>query len=265
MVKLVYTLDLGSSIFTDMGVQIPLPAHKTWMTKMVNVLNSKFRDYYNLVGSNPTPGTKMFKTLWNVEKKIIIYIYYNNISLILKKCLFKIGFSKEILFYTFYAFPYFLIFFKIFNKNNKKPIKNKSFSIFLILSFFLNITIFFLKNFNKNYLSFKDYLLIKIYNYPNTFIPIFTLLAPLCEEIFFRKIILNEFLIQKVNPIKAIILSSFLFGFIHNNPIQFISGVIIGIIIGINYVITFSIKNCIIIHSFNNVIFIIFSFLIKNY
>ncbi|YCJ92871.1 MAG: lysostaphin resistance A-like protein [Candidatus Karelsulcia muelleri] len=210
-----------------------------------------------------------------MEKKIIIYIYYNNISLILKKCLFKIGFSKEILFYTFYAFPYFLIFFKIFNnkKNNKKPIKNKSFSIFLILSFFLNITIFFLKNFNKNYLSFqnylsfKDYLLIKIYNYPNTFIPIFTLLAPLCEEIFFRKIILNEFLIQKVNPIKAIILSSFLFGFIHNNPIQFLSGVIIGIIIGINYVITFSIKNCIIIHSFNNVIFIIFSFLflIKNY
>ncbi|YCJ93130.1 MAG: hypothetical protein ACKA4B_00875 [Candidatus Karelsulcia muelleri] len=79
----------------------------------------------------------MFKTLWNVEKKIIIYIYYNNISLILKKCLFKIGFSKEILFYTFYAFPYFLIFFKIFNnkKNNKnkKPIKNKSFSRFLIL------------------------------------------------------------------------------------------------------------------------------------
>lgn len=232
---------------------------------MVNVLNSKFRDYYNLVGSNPTPG----KTLWNVEKKIIIYIYYNNISLILKKCLFKIGFSKEILFYTFYAFPYFLIFFKIFNnkKNNKKPIKNKSFSRFLILSFFINITIFFLKNFNKNYLSFKDYLLIKIYNYPNTFIPIFTLLAPLCEEIFFRKIILNEFLIQKVNPIKAIILSSFLFGFIHNNPIQFLIGVIIGIIIGINYVITFSIKNCIIIHSFNNVIFIIFSFLflIKNY
>ncbi|XMD31367.1 MAG: lysostaphin resistance A-like protein [Candidatus Karelsulcia muelleri] len=204
-----------------------------------------------------------------MEKKIIIYIYYNNISLILKKCLFKIGFSKEILFYTFYAFPYFLIFFKIFNnkKNNKKPIKNKSFSRFLILSFFINITIFFLKNFNKNYLSFKDYLLIKIYNYPNTFIPIFTLLAPLCEEIFFRKIILNEFLIQKVNPIKAIILSSFLFGFIHNNPIQFLIGVIIGIIIGINYVITFSIKNCIIIHSFNNVIFIIFSFLflIKNY
>ncbi|XMD31624.1 MAG: lysostaphin resistance A-like protein [Candidatus Karelsulcia muelleri] len=197
-----------------------------------------------------------------MEKKIIIYIYYNNISLILKKCLFKIGFSKEILFYTFYAFPYFLIFFKIFNnkKNNKKPIKNKSFSIFLILSFFINITIFFLKNFNKNYLSFKDYLLIKIYNYPNTFIPIFTLLAPLCEEIFFRKIILNELLIQKVNPIKAIILSSFLFGFIHNNPIQFLIGVIIGIIIGINYVITFSIKNCIIIHSFNNVIFIIFSF-----
>lgn len=27
MVKLVDTLDLGSSIFPDMGVQIPLPAH----------------------------------------------------------------------------------------------------------------------------------------------------------------------------------------------------------------------------------------------
>ncbi|WP_110482791.1 hypothetical protein [Candidatus Karelsulcia muelleri] len=79
-----------------------------------------------------------------MEKKIIIYIYYNNISLILKKCLFKIGFSKEILFYTFYAFPYFLIIFKN-NKNNKKPIKNKYFYIFLILSFFINITIFFLK------------------------------------------------------------------------------------------------------------------------
>ncbi|WP_239493570.1 CPBP family intramembrane glutamic endopeptidase [Candidatus Karelsulcia muelleri] len=197
--------------------------------------------------------------LWNVE----IYIYYNNISLILKKCLFKIGFSKEILFSTFYAFPYFLIFFN--KKKIKIKIKNKSFYIFLILSFFINITIFCLKNFKKNSLSFKDYLLIKIYNYPNTFIPIFTLLAPFWEEIFLRKIILNEFLIHKVNPIKAIILSSFLFGFIHNNPIQFISGVIIGIIIGINYVITFSIKNCIIIHSFNNVIFIIFSFLIKNY
>ncbi|WGS82532.1 MAG: CPBP family intramembrane metalloprotease [Candidatus Karelsulcia muelleri] len=198
-----------------------------------------------------------------MEKKIIIYLYYNNISLILKKCLFKIGFSKEILFYTFYAFPYFLI---CFNKKPiKKPIKKKYFYIFLILSFFLNITIFVLKNFNKNYFSFKDYLLIKIYNYPNTFIPIFTLLAPFCEEILFRKIILNELLIHKVHPRKAIILSSFLFGFIHNNPIQFINGVILGIIIGINYVITFSIKNCIIIHSFNNVIFIIFSFLIKNY
>lgn len=260
MVKLVDTLDLGSSIFTDMGVQIPLPAHTTWMTKMVNVLNSKFRDYYNLVGSNPTPGTKMF--LCNVE----IYIYYNNISLILKKCLFKIGFSKEILFYTFYAFPYFLIFFNKKQNKNKKQIKNKSFYIFLILSFFINITIFCLKNFKKNSFSFKDYLLIKIYNYPNTFIPIFTLLAPLWEEIFLRKIILNELLIHKVPKVpQAIILSSFLFGFIHNNPIQFISGVIIGIIIGINYVITFSIKNCIIIHSFNNVIFIIFSFLIKNY
>lgn len=66
MVKLVYTLDLGSSIFTDMGVQIPLPAHKTWMTKMVNVLNSKFRDYYNLVGSNPTPGTHYGKKNYNI-------------------------------------------------------------------------------------------------------------------------------------------------------------------------------------------------------
>ncbi len=74
MVKLVDTLDLGSSIFTDMGVQIPLPAHKTWMTKMVNVLNSKFRDYYNLVGSNPTPGTKMF--LWNDIYIIIIYLSF---------------------------------------------------------------------------------------------------------------------------------------------------------------------------------------------
>ncbi|ADM89978.1 CAAX amino terminal protease family protein [Candidatus Karelsulcia muelleri CARI] len=99
---------------------------------------------------------------------------------------------------------------------------------------------------------------IKTYKYPYIFLPTITLLAPFFEEILFRGIILN-ILYNNEYPIKAILFSSLLFGFIHMNILQFISGFFIGNILGVSYVTTFSINICILIHIYNNIIAIISS------
>ncbi|WP_238785085.1 CPBP family glutamic-type intramembrane protease [Blattabacterium cuenoti] len=99
-------------------------------------------------------------------------------------------------------------------------------------------------------------------------IPFFSttvLLAPICEEVLFRGIILNGMLKNKIHPIKAILFSSFLFGLTHMNPWQFVGGFFIGSFIGFIYFVTSSIIDCILLHIFNNA-FAVFSmfFLIKN-
>ena len=55
--------------------------------------------------------------------------------------------------------------------------------------------------------------------------------APILEELIFRGILLDG-LLKKYTPFKAILLSSFLFGFVHLNPWQFVTGLLIGIFSG---------------------------------
>lgn len=77
------------------------------------------------------------------------------------------------------------------------------------------------------------------------------ILAPLLEEFIFRGIILNG-LLKKVSPIKAILLSSFLFAFVHLNPWQFVSAFLIGLIMGWVYFKTGNLLYAIFIHFTNN-------------
>lgn len=78
------------------------------------------------------------------------------------------------------------------------------------------------------------------------------LLAPLCEEFIFRGTIERGLIYNLKSPISAIAISAFLFGAIHLNFIQAISGIIIGSFIGYIYYKTHSIWMAIFIHFINN-------------
>jgi uncharacterized protein len=88
-----------------------------------------------------------------------------------------------------------------------------------------------------------------------------SILAPILEEGFFRGILLRRLLNNKIPSWGAILFSSFLFGLIHLNPIQFLAGFIMGIFFSFVYFHTQSLLNCILLHSLNNAIsvFVIFS------
>lgn len=75
--------------------------------------------------------------------------------------------------------------------------------------------------------------------------------APILEELIFRGIILDG-LLKKYSPIKSILISSLLFGLVHLNPWQFVSGLIIGIFSGWVYYRTRSLSFSIIIHASAN-------------
>lgn len=72
--------------------------------------------------------------------------------------------------------------------------------------------------------------------------------APVLEELIFRGIILDG-LLNKYSPIKSILISSFLFGLVHLNPWQFITGFVIGIFSGWVYYKTRSLSLSMIIHA----------------
>ncbi|TRX61581.1 CPBP family intramembrane glutamic endopeptidase [Carboxylicivirga sp. M1479] len=72
--------------------------------------------------------------------------------------------------------------------------------------------------------------------------------APLFEELIFRGIILDGML-KRYTPAKAIFWSAFLFGFVHLNPWQFVTGLVIGAFIGWIYYHTRSLTVSIIIHA----------------
>ncbi|XOD68476.1 MAG: lysostaphin resistance A-like protein [Flavobacteriales bacterium AspAUS03] len=99
--------------------------------------------------------------------------------------------------------------------------------------------------------------------YPVSLIVSTVLLAPLCEEIFFRGILLNGLLRNNIHPVKSILFSSFLFGLIHMNPWQFVGGFFIGNLLGLVYFCTRSMLNCILLHAFNNGFVILTHFLWK--
>lgn len=86
------------------------------------------------------------------------------------------------------------------------------------------------------------------------------LLAPLLEEVFFRGII-QEGLMQRRGPVVAILLTSLLFGFIHLNPWQFVTGFLLGLFVGWLYYLTRDLLLAIGFHLFNN----LFVLLVEHY
>lgn len=88
------------------------------------------------------------------------------------------------------------------------------------------------------------------------------IVAPIVEEILMRGIILEGFT-RKYSNLKAIIISSLLFGIIHLNIYQFVAAFIIGLFLGWLYVKTRSLWLCIITHGFYNSGGFIVSYLLK--
>ena len=77
--------------------------------------------------------------------------------------------------------------------------------------------------------------------------------APVLEELIFRGIILDGFL-KKYSPLKAILVSSILFGVLHLNPWQFVAALIAGIFSGWVYYETKKLTLSILIHFVNNLV-----------
>jgi membrane protease YdiL (CAAX protease family) len=75
--------------------------------------------------------------------------------------------------------------------------------------------------------------------------------APILEELIFRGIILDG-LLKQYSPVKSILISSLLFGLVHLNPWQFVTGFIIGIFSGWVYYETRSLTLSVIIHATAN-------------
>ncbi len=75
--------------------------------------------------------------------------------------------------------------------------------------------------------------------------------APILEELIFRGIILDG-LLKNYTPTKAILVSALLFGLVHLNPWQFVTGFLVGIFSGWVYYKTKSLSFSIIIHATAN-------------
>lgn len=84
------------------------------------------------------------------------------------------------------------------------------------------------------------------------------IIGPIIEELIFRKILLGKLLEKFSNrPIKAIVYSALIFGIVHLNIIQGVAAFGGGIILGLIYYYTKSIKATIFAHILNNFLIII--------
>ncbi|WP_419742715.1 CPBP family intramembrane glutamic endopeptidase [Paraclostridium dentum] len=84
------------------------------------------------------------------------------------------------------------------------------------------------------------------------------IIGPIIEELIFRKILLGKLLEKFINrPIKAIVYSALIFGIVHLNIIQGVAAFGGGIILGLIYYYTKSIKATIFAHILNNFLIII--------
>lgn len=84
------------------------------------------------------------------------------------------------------------------------------------------------------------------------------IIAPVTEELLFRGIILRG-LLSRHRPAVAVVLTAFLFAALHLNPWQFLSALLLGIMLGWFYLRTSSVATCIVAHAIANGLFVIFS------
>lgn len=106
--------------------------------------------------------------------------------------------------------------------------------------------------FGELYKSMQNALLGNYSNNPMISILSICLLAPILEEFFFRGIILEGLLNNKINPILSIFISAILFGGVHFYPWQILGGFLAGWVLGWVYYITKSLSFTILLHFLNN-------------
>ncbi|WP_185871632.1 CPBP family glutamic-type intramembrane protease [Blattabacterium cuenoti] len=208
---------------------------------------------------------------------IVGFVALNFFNVILRKLLIYINLPESMIFSISYTFPFIFLFIFISHQTQKKNLiidlsmKLSPWYIYFII-FCMMFCMIIINEFFSSlvpregpilgnmYKEIEEFLREEIKN-PIPFFSTTILLAPICEEVLFRGIILNGMLKNKIHPIKAILFSSFLFGLTHMNPWQFVGGLIIGSFIGFIYFITSSIINCILLHVFNNAFAIFTMFL----
>lgn len=78
------------------------------------------------------------------------------------------------------------------------------------------------------------------------------IMAPIFEEIIFRGIIQKGLMNNGVEPWKAIVIASVIFGLVHGNPWQFVGAVLLGCVLGLVYYKTKSLLLPMLLHGFNN-------------
>jgi membrane protease YdiL (CAAX protease family) len=76
--------------------------------------------------------------------------------------------------------------------------------------------------------------------------------APIFEEIIFRGIIQKGLVNKGIEPWKAIVTASVIFGLVHANPWQFVGAVLLGCVLGLVYEKTKSLLLPMLLHGFNN-------------
>ncbi|WP_185864454.1 type II CAAX endopeptidase family protein [Blattabacterium cuenoti] len=199
---------------------------------------------------------------------IIAFTALNFFNVIFKKLLIIINLPDGMVFSISYTIPFVLLFTFLSYQCQKKsividlPMKLSPWYIYIII-FFMMLSMIILNEYISSLVPKEGPILGNMYKEIEFFlkeetknpIPFFSttvLLAPICEEVLFRGIILNGMLKNKIHPVKAILFSSFLFGLTHMNPWQFVGGLFVGSFIGFIYFTTSSIINCILLHVFNN-------------
>lgn len=78
------------------------------------------------------------------------------------------------------------------------------------------------------------------------------IMAPIFEEIIFRGIIQKGLINNSVQPWKAIMIASIIFGLVHGNPWQFAGATLLGCVLGLVYYKTKSLLLPMLLHGFNN-------------
>jgi hypothetical protein len=150
-----------------------------------------------------------------------------------------------------------------------KPLKSKVFFKIIGLSFFLVPIIGFGNILMTTVLNFFD--LVIVYDIPTAqgigdffkYTFLIAISAGICEEIFFRGMVLNAYE-KHTNKRFAFFMSSILFGVFHYNIQNLIGPILLGFIFAYLVYITDSILSAIIAHAINNWVSVIAGFIVNN-
>ncbi|MCA6065612.1 CPBP family intramembrane metalloprotease [Chryseobacterium sp. RG1] len=102
------------------------------------------------------------------------------------------------------------------------------------------------------YYKFFEQLMSKLTDDPVIMFITAVVMAPVFEEIIFRGIMQKGLINKGIEPWKAILFSSVVFGLVHANPWQFVGAVLLGCVLGLVYYKTKSLLLPMLLHAFNN-------------